>query len=55
MHTYPSAAELLATLRMCYDSLISTGDIHIASSHLLDVLRQVQAVSAIARWCSTGQ
>lgn len=36
-----SAAELLATLRLCYDSLLSTGDVHVANAHLLDVLRQV--------------
>jgi len=38
---YPPAAELLATLRLCYDSLLSTGDVHVANAHLLDVLRQV--------------
>lgn len=36
-----SVAELLATLRLCYDSLLSTGDVHVANAHLLDVLRQV--------------
>ncbi|KAL4856631.1 Phosphoenolpyruvate carboxylase 1 [Chlorella vulgaris] len=39
---YRDETELLATLHMCYDSLISSGDIHIANSHLLDVLRQVR-------------
>ena len=40
------AAELLATLRMCYDSLLSTGDVHIANSKMLDVLRQVSTCAA---------
>ena len=38
-----AAAELLSTLHMCYDSLTSTGDAHIANSLLLDVLRQVRS------------
>lgn len=43
----PRAAELLATLHLCYDSLVSTGDTHIAHSHLLDVLRQVGCAWAL--------
>jgi phosphoenolpyruvate carboxylase len=39
---YNDETELLATLRLCYDSLLSTGDVHVASAHLLDVLRQAR-------------
>lgn len=39
---YCDETELLATLQLCYDSLVSTGDVHIANSHLLDVMRQAR-------------
>ncbi|KAL4423808.1 hypothetical protein ABPG75_001109 [Micractinium tetrahymenae] len=39
---YRDETELLATLRLCYDSLMATGDVHIANSQLLDVLRQAR-------------
>lgn len=38
---YTSADPVFETLRLCYNSLISTGDDHIANGKLLDVIRQV--------------
>ena len=37
---YRDAGEVVGELRRCYDSLVATGDEHIAHSNLLDVLRQ---------------
>ena len=39
-------AEVLEALKACYDSLVKIGDVHIANSKLLDVIRQVRALHA---------
>ena len=44
-----AAGEVLATLQLIYDSLVSTGDGYVANSHLLDVLRQVGRLQEGAR------
>ena len=38
---YTRTEELVAPLRMLYDSLVATGDAAIANGHLLDLIRQV--------------
>jgi phosphoenolpyruvate carboxylase len=40
---YHTSDELFADLRLCYDSLLSTGDHWIANSKLLDLIRQARA------------
>ena len=40
-HPPDTAEELLSTLKLCYNSLISCGDAFVANSKLLDVIRQV--------------
>ncbi|GAB4814757.1 hypothetical protein N2152v2_001803 [Parachlorella kessleri] len=39
---YRSADEVFDTLKLCYDSLLSTNDHHIANGKLLDVIRQTR-------------
>lgn len=45
---YTGADDVFDTLVLCYNSLLATGDNHIANGKLLDVIRQVRTAGPMA-------